>query len=197
MFVKYSKPRLMLDADGVLVDFTTPALEFLAQIGKPKRYEDVHQWDVFEGDQEWEDAFKESFASKPGYCYNLKPLPGAIEFVRAAREKYDVAIVTTPYDVPHWYDERKDWLVDVLGISRSAITFTHHKQYVDGDVFVDDKVENVLKWHERWPEHLAVVMDQPWNRVELPKSESESLVRAIGFEELSKRLEEFGLPRVF
>jgi 5'(3')-deoxyribonucleotidase len=187
----------MMDADGVVVDFTTPALVFLAQIGKPKRYEDVTQWDVFEGDSEWEDVFKETLVSKPGYCYNLKPLPGAIEFVRAAREKYDIAIVTTPYDVPNWYDERKDWLVDVLGVPRSTITFTHHKQYVDGDVFVDDKAENVFKWHEHWNKkrvsRLPVIMDQPWNRVELPKG----VVRAVGFEDLSKRLEEFGLPRVF
>ncbi len=187
----------MLDADGVVVDFTTPALDFLASVGKPKRYDQVLRWDIFEGDSELEDDFKEAIASKPGFCYGLKPLPGAIEFFRAARDKYELAIVTTPYDVPYWYNERKDWLVDVLGVARSAITFTHHKQFIEGDVLVEDKIENILKWHERYPEHLAVVMDQPWNRVALPKSESESLVRAVGFEELSKRLEEFGLPRVF
>jgi 5'(3')-deoxyribonucleotidase len=187
----------MLDADGVLVDFTSPVLEFLASVGKPKHYDQLTRWDVFDGDLELEDQFKERYASKLGFCFNLKPLPGAIEFVRAARDKYDIAIVTTPYDVPHWYNERRDWLVSTLGIARSAITFTHHKQFIEGDVLVEDKIENIVNWHNHWPEHLAVVMDQPWNRVDLPRSESNSLVRAVGFEQLSKRLEEFGLPRVF
>ncbi len=195
--MKYTKPRLMLDADGVLVDFTTPLVAFLNRIGISKSYEDIKQWDVFEGDQEVEDLFKETVVSKPGYCYNLKPIPGAIEFVSAAREKYDISIITTPYDVPNWYNERKNWLVDVLKIPRSSITFTHHKQYVDGNVFVDDKATNVFKWHEYWNKkrvtHLPIVMDQPWNRIALPKG----VVRAVGFYDLSRRLEEFGLPSVF
>lgn len=195
--MSFSKPRLMLDADGVLVDFITPVLDFFKSVGKQKFYHEITQWDIFEGDTELEDSFKENFASKPGYCYNLKPLPGAIDFIRAAREKYSLAIVTSPYNVPYWYNERKDWIVDMLGIPQSAITFTSHKQYVDGDVFVEDNVENISKWNKYWNKkqitHLPVVMDQPWNRVSLPKE----IVRVSNFQQLSKSLEEFGLPCVF
>ncbi len=195
--MKLSKPRLLFDADGVLIDFTTPALRFLASAGRPKTYEQVVQWDMFEGDIELEDEFKETYASEPGYCYNLPPTPGSVDFVRAAHAAYDVQIVTTPYDVPPWYNERKDALVDRFGLSRSAITFTHHKQYVEGDVLVEDKVENAVRWHDHWNKrrvkHLAVIMDQPWNRVELPKG----IVRARSFVELSDLLREFGLPAVY
>lgn len=195
-YSKY-KPRLMLDVDGVLADFVTPVLEFFKSVGKHKSFDELTQWDVFDNDTELEDSFKENFASKPGYCYNLKPLPGAVDFIRAAREKYSLSIVTSPYDVPHWYNERKDWVVDVLGISQSAITFTHHKQYVDGDVFVEDNVENISNWNKYWNKklmtHLPIIMDQPWNRVSLSKE----ITRVSSFEQLSKSLEEFGLPRIF
>jgi 5'(3')-deoxyribonucleotidase len=187
------KPRLMLDVDGVLADFATPALAFLASINKYKTYDQIHSWDIFEGNQEVENLFKETYASKPGFCYGLKPLPGAVEFIRAARENYDIAIVTTPYDVPHWCNERQSWLTDILGLSRSTITFTHHKQFVSGDIFIEDKAENIAKWHDFWPNQLAVIMDKPWNRVEL----SDKILRVNGFEDVALKLSQLGLPQIY
>lgn len=187
-----SKPRLILDVDGVLADFATPALEFLNMIGKPKRYDQVSQWDIFEGNKEVENYFKETLASKPGYCYGLKPLPNACNFVAAAKEKYEIAIVTTPYDVPYWLNERTAWIVDKFGLPRSSITFTHKKQHVNGDVMIEDNIDNLVNWYSCDPSRrLPLIMDHPWNR------ESDTFVhRVSGFGCISKKLEEFDLPAV-
>lgn len=185
-----------MDVDGVLIDFAAPALAFLASVGRRKTYDQIKTWDIFEGDEELEDEFKETVVSQPGYCYSLEPLPGAIDFVRRARERYDVQVITTPYDVPYWFDERKSSLVDNFGMPRSAITFTHHKEFIEGDALVEDKVENVVRWYDNWKGRrrcLAMVVDQPWNRVELPYG----INRAVDFEDLSDWLKEFGLPAIY
>ena len=190
------KPRLLLDVDGVLADFTNPVLEFLRTVGIDKSYEDICRWDIFEGNSELEDEFKESYASHPGYCYNLKPLPGAIDFVRSARKSYDISIVTTPYDVPYWYNERKDWIVDNFGLSRSCITFTHHKEFLEGDIFVDDKLENVERWSKNWSHRkktVPVVFDQPWNRSLVSKE----IVRTRNWIELSDKLIALDFPSIY
>lgn len=202
-----TKPRLLLDVDGVLADFTTPALQFLESIGKQKKFEQILSWDVFEADDEVERLFKEKVATKPGFCLNLSPLRGSIEFVQKAKENYSVEILTTPYNVPNWYDERKDWIVKHYGIQRSHITFTHKKQHYEGEIFVDDKLENVVNWHKNWHEKrecLAVINDQPWNRLQQDSDGNwknvdthVAIKRATNFHNLSEILVENGFPNVF
>ncbi len=186
---------MLLDVDGVLADFTSEAINFLNENGVAKTYEDVTRWDIFEGDTELEDKFKETYASRPGFCYNLQPLDGAVDFVRRARKNYDITILTTPYDVPNWYEERKDWVVDVLGLSRTCITYTHHKEYVEGDVFVEDKFENAARWCKHWAGRrrcLPVLVDRPWNR----HKTQEGVMRVHDWKELADYLQEYDLPSV-
>lgn len=187
------KPVLALDADGVLVDFDNPALEYLASRGINKTYEEITSWSVFDEDVDMEMDFRRDVAGKPGFCLNMKPLPGAIEFVQAAKKEYHVMIVTSPYNVPHWYEGRRDWCVQNLGLRRRDVCFLSQKEFFDSDILVDDKDENILDWHKRHPRKLAVVKDQPWNRQsKFPKA----VRRATTWQSLSVILEEHGFPTV-
>lgn len=187
------KPVLALDADGVLVDFDNPALDYLRSRGLDKTYEEITDWSVFDCDMDMEMDFRREVAGKPGFCESMEPLPGAIEFVRAAREHYHVMIVTAPYDVPHWFEGRRDWCVKNLGVSRNDVCFLSQKEFFDSDILVDDKDENVIKWHLRHPKRLAIVKDQPWNR---EAAFPPAVRRATTWQSLSAVLEEHGFPAV-
>lgn len=187
------KPVLALDADGVLVDFDNPALDYLRGRGVNKTYEEITDWSVFDGDVEMEADFRREVAGQPGFCENMKAIPGAVEFVQAAREHYHIMIVTAPYEVPNWYEGRRDWIVKNLGLPRKNVCFLSQKEFFDSDILVDDKEENILNWHARHPRKLAVVKDQPWNR---QKKFPGAVKRATTWESLSTILEEHEFPPV-
>lgn len=198
------KPVLAFDGDGVLVDFTTPALKFINSRGRSKTLEQVTNWSVFDDDEELEDAFKREVASDPDFCRNMKPYPGAVEFARAAQKEYEVVIVTAPYGVPHWYDGRKDWMVEHLGISRKKVNFVSEKEYFDSDILVDDKTTNTQKWADRMRaresgpgdagiEHLAILFEQPWNRNDFVTCD---VHRAKSYQDISDILEARGFPSI-
>ena len=185
------KPVLAIDGDGVLIDFDNPALDYLRSCGINKTYEQITDWSVFDEDVQMEADFCRDVASHPDFCRNLKALPGAVEFVKAAVENYHVMIVTAPYDVPNWYDGRKDWVVNNLGLSRKNVCFLSQKEFFDSDILVDDKDKNVVDWHARHPRRLAIVKDQPWNRqCKFPAA----IKRATTWQSLSAILEEHGFP---
>lgn len=192
------KPILALDGDGVLVDFTTPALKFMNSHGRIKTLAQVTNWSVFDDDEEFEALYKREVVAQPGFCRNMKAYPGAVEFGRAAQEEYTVMIVTTPYSVPHWYEGREDWMVEKLGLSRRNVCFLSRKEYFDSDILVDDKTENIQGWADRQRERgklnaLPVLYEQPWNRDDFT---SVDVQRATSFQSLALLLEEKGFPRI-
>ena len=190
-----------MDGDGVLVDFTTPALEFINRNGRKKTLDQVVNWHVFDRDRDLEERYKSTVVSDPGFCVNMKPYPGAVEFARAAREDYHLVIVTSPYNVPNWYDGRRDWMVKHLGISPKDVNFMSRKEFFDADVFVDDRVENIVAWADKHTTRvipgrlppLPVILDRPWNRVEF---QNIHVRRATSWGSLSKLLEAAGFPPV-
>ena len=187
------KPVLAIDGDGVLIDFDNPALDYLRSRGVNKTYEQITDWSVFDGDEKMESDFRREVAGKPGFCENMEPLPGAIEFVQAAKEHYHIMIVTAPYEVSNWYEGRRDWVVKRLGLPRKNVCFLSQKEFFDSDILVDDKDTNILDWQARHPQKLAIVKDQPWNR----QSKFPATVkRATTWQSLSIILEEHGFPPV-
>ena len=43
------KPRVLVDVDGVLADFLTPAFKIIEKLtGRLYRPEEIKQWDIFE-----------------------------------------------------------------------------------------------------------------------------------------------------
>ena len=192
------KPIMAIDVDGVLVDFTKPALEYINAHGRSKTVDQVTEFSVFDGDEDLEEAYKRDVVSQPGFCRSMEAYPGAVEFVRAVQKKYDVVIVMAPYDVPHWYEGRRDWLVEELGISTKNICFLSRKEFFDADVLIDDKMENVVGWYEQRSERtgtdlepLPILVDQPWNQGWIPFG----VHRSTSWTDISAMLGEHGFPR--
>lgn len=205
------KPVLALDADGVIVDFTTPALAYINSRGRHKTLEQVTDWCVFDNDEAFEEEYKCEVVGQPGFCRNMKPYPGAVEFARAAQKEYEVVIVTAPYDVPHWYEGRRDWIVEHLGLSRKKVNFVSEKQYFDSDILVDDKTTNIQTWANRRSSsygyeisrefdvpagkgrHVPILFEQPWNRNDFVTF---NIHRAKSYQGISDILEANGFPPV-
>ena len=204
-------PVLAFDGDGVLVDFTTPALAYMNGNGFPKTLAQVTNWSVFDNNEELEEAFKREVACQPWFCRNMQAYPGAVEFALAAQKEYEVVIVTAPYDVAHWYDGRKDWMVEKLGLSRKKVNFVSEKEYFDSDILVDDKTTNIQAWANRRSasygyeitrefdvpsgrgRHVPILFEQPWNRNDFVTF---NVHRAKSYQGISDILEANGFPPV-
>lgn len=189
-----SKPILLLDVDGVLCDFATPALDFLRSIGDTRTTTGIlSKWDLFDGNEEVEERFRRDVASHDGFCRGMKPLPGAVDFVMAAKREYDVVFLTAPYDVLDWHRQREKWVQDTFDLSRDNVVFARRKELVPGCAFVDDKASNVMAWSRSHPDRLAILWDQPWNRNDDVWSDT---LRVGSWERLSQLLASRGLPSI-
>lgn len=154
--------RILLDIDGVLADWT----------GQVKRVVELHG-----GTMDITRWFKRQslpaaiqvnvfrIIAAPGFAASLPVLPGAIEAVQQLRKAgHTVQFVTSLWNCPTWVHDRNHWLVrHKLCSAPSGVIYAKEKFMVKGDVFVDDKPENVVAWKQEWPLGVPVLWHQPWN----------------------------------
>jgi 5'(3')-deoxyribonucleotidase len=158
------KPRVLLDVDGVLADFLTPAYALLNYLGRTNhRPEDQTEWPMFDRfDKAHEPAFIRACGEK-GWCRNIPIYAGAKEGYRALAFRADPYIVTAPMPTAHWANERDEWLHEHFGIPRSRIVHTSAKFLVAGDVLIDDNPDNIASWAEHHLKGLPLLWHQPYN----------------------------------
>lgn len=183
------KPTVLLDCDGVLADFTSLALSLIEEeTGIVYRPEEIPRWDVFEslGHPElWEEFEKK--ASVPGLCAGMDLIPGSLSGVNLLKKHCEIYIVTAPVDAMPWMYERAHWIEENFDIPRHNVIFAHAKHCVKGDIFVDDKPDNVTKWAEKNPKGLAVLWEHPYNtHVALPNG----IIRTSDWKELDQLAKE-------
>lgn len=155
--------RLLLDCDGVIADWTGAVAEVVRKHGGVL---DEHSW--FErGDLPA--AIRNKVMAEiaaPGFCFKFAPLPGAKEAVaELLAAGCEVHFVTSLWDCPTWVYDRNRWLRK-HGFAKKApagVTYTKDKWVVKGDIFVDDKIGNVVNWSIAWPNGTAILWAQKWN----------------------------------
>lgn len=146
-----TKPRILLDCDGILSDFHTPCLAIINELtGKDHKLEDIHSWDIFEALGVSADIRKATYdrMNTPGWCSKLKPYPGAAQGVAKLREMGEIHIVTSPMRGDTWHRERELWIWKHFEIGPKYVTHTASKNIVHGDVLIDDRDDNLLAWRE-------------------------------------------------
>jgi 5'-nucleotidase len=182
-----TRPVVLLDVDGVMADFVTAALRTIQEVrGLVVPPEQITTWHVHESipgcHRWWPEVEQHMFA--PGWCEAIPPFPGAREGLASLRQLADVFFVTSPWKSPTWAYERTRWLRAQMGVedAHERVVSTQAKHLVAGDVFVDDKPENVAAWAADHPSGLALLWDQPTNRTSpvRPRCASwDDLVRAV------------------
>lgn len=152
--------RVLLDVDGVLADFHRHAIETIPEVAAyGYTSESFPTWNVRGILTPEEGDHAERVFAQSGWCATIPTYHGAREGLDRIRQVAEVFFVTAPYPSDSWMPERAAWLEREMGSDDRHWVFTHAKHLCVGDVFVDDKVENVLNWHRFHPQALSVV----WN----------------------------------
>lgn len=159
--------RVLLDVDEVIADFIGYYLDVagrhMATYYKP---EQVTQWKLPEALNlpQWARREMDAEMRRPGVAHKLKLLPGAKDAVLALNEISEVVFVTAPYyGSLTWGNDRVEWLRHHFGDMADKTILTRYKTPVQGDVFVDDRPENLEGWVQE-NTGKAVVWDKPYNR---------------------------------
>lgn len=155
---------ILLDMDGILADLTTPWFAaYNRRTGDSLRLEDVHEWEV------------SKFARKgdvyaplrdPGMFRNLKPLPGALEAVRALHDEgHRVVIVTACLgSTQTGAYEKKQWVKEYLPfLDPKDMVVTASKDLVRGNVFIDDGPHNLKAFRDANPYAFIATIAYPYN----------------------------------
>lgn len=156
---------ILLDADGVLYDFITPALREMFALGGPPIAHD--ELDRYEIESYLPESHRERWWARvtaPGFCAGLLPYPGAISAVRELRAMgHDVLCVTSPMDCDTWAGERARALRRDFDFPRDHIISTPGKRWVPGHFFADDTPSHCDRWARANPLSTAILIKRPYN----------------------------------
>lgn len=159
------RPRVILDVDGVLADFIGHTLALLGDLAPPGGREAYTSWDMVSVMSPEAKAVCAHGWRKQGWCVRMPVLPDAQNAVDRLSLRADVVYVTAPMvAAPHWMYERSLWLERQFAADPRSVVFAHDKAHVWGDVFVDDKAENVNEWSAAHPNGVALLWDAPYNQ---------------------------------
>lgn len=166
---------ILLDVDGVCADFTGMVRTFCAGAG----YEmpTPTEWDFLKAlptDHHATDAggFKvnvrqhvDVFLQKAVAWEKMRAIDGAIHAVEAfRRDSHRVVFVTSPWEsCREWANVRRVWLRNHFKADAVDVVVCKDKSLVRGDVFVDDKPENVGAWGQV-NAYRAFIWDAPYNQ---------------------------------
>ncbi len=152
-----SKPIILLDMDGVLVDHTAEILKEVNELfGKSYVPGDITNFEYTNFDPEERDFIYRWWERSD--CYDLSRLDDtAIFTIKCLREWGRVMVCSTPfqghiaskYNFLRRYFDHKD------------IILCYNKDLIKADVLVDDKPSNIEAF--RATGGLGIIFDQPWN----------------------------------
>lgn len=182
-----NRPRILCDVDGVIADFESMYVELAKQaLGRDfPDYDGAQQWLMEKAlgltTAEVEEVHRLLY--EPRVANRIRPYPGAVENVKQLTEVAHVYFVTAQLkDSPTWCYDRYEWLRHWFGKELADKTiFTHVKYVCSGEMLIDDKAENVVKWKEHNPTGVAVLWDHPSN-----KSFKGEVVRSDSWEQIIK-----------
>lgn len=159
------QPRVLLDCDGILADFHSMYLQVIYLLTNVVlKVDDITDWDILGliGKTNQEEKIR-NYIEDNKLCYNIDPLPGAIDAVAKLQQNSEVVIVTAPMNTSTWCSERLNWLKKHFSINKYKVILATSKHYISGDFFIDDNLDNCKKWSDE-NDGQAILWDRPWNR---------------------------------
>lgn len=169
MFSSCFMSTILLDVDGVIADFRKLYIEIASEIiGAQQCVINPYEWESGDALGLTEDEKKrvDAVLYDQGTALKIEPYPDAIESVlELDRSGHDVYFVTKPLDgADTWASDRILWLRKYFGNKLgNKYVLTGCKHLVRGDIFVDDKVENVQPWKEIWKHSLPILWAHEYN----------------------------------
>lgn len=189
--------RVLVDCDGVLADFLGRFLISIQKVTGLKHDPEVTTYRIEDAirlePNDYERVYEQVEA--PGWCASVSPIPGAQEGVSLLRKQgHTIVIVTSPWKGHYsWHRERLWWLKHHFDIAEKQVIFTSTKEWIDGDVLIEDNPDNLLKWKSAGYGRHGLILDQPYNRSapsQATRSNSESPTPAVELAKLKDLLPE-------
>lgn len=162
--------HFLIDVDGVVADIVEATLQIVGKTTKSKQNLQDHcqEWGVWNTFRGWEYDTIMQCVHQPHFWRNLPLIEDAkfgIDALRRAGNQ--ITWVTAPtWECPGWCDARVEWIHKYFG-KGSNIIIAGDKRHIHGDIFIDDKLENVLAWKKTWEWGTPILFDAPYNRVNL------------------------------
>lgn len=141
------KKTILVDMDSIIADFLKGILDaYEAETGDRLTEEAVGQWDyVFPNGK---DCY--AYFSRPGFFRDLKPIPGAIEAIKAFQEAGHEVLIVSSATLTNVPGEKFEWLSEFMpDFKRQDVMFVARKEFVRGDVLIDDYPRNVEPWAKK------------------------------------------------
>lgn len=167
------KPLLLLDADGVLANFIVATLRCLQLLTRyhvdqaDYTHDAIFTLDMFDSLPKHKHLQQEAYSllKQEGGCLGIPVYPDAPLGVYNLRDLVDIVAVTSPFHGSKtWVHEREKWLEHFFEISHKDQIHTSRKELVCGDFLLDDKLETIQKWADKWPKGNAIIWNQRYNQ---------------------------------
>ena len=161
------RQQILLDMDGVLVDFLSGAIEALNRefnrtITIEQYADKFGQWATYDYYGISTEQFWDAIHSTPDFWYNLKPMPWYKELYEFLSKVGDVTILTTPSLDPACAMQKLQWLKNYLNIGSDAVFLGSRKYLMAGNgILIDDYYKNVDKFKQAGGD--AILIPSNWN----------------------------------
>ena len=156
------KKRVLVDMDGIVVDFFGPMFErYFRLTGEVVVIDQILGWDmsnyVGQGD------VLMAIFREPGYFRKLLPNPGAVRALKRLSKSYDVIIASYACTADA-AKEKIEWCAEWLPfIGPNNIFLCHRKELIEGHAIIDDGLHNAAAYKIAWPRALVLGISYPYN----------------------------------
>lgn len=161
-------PRIILmDVDGVLRNIIGRSLDVIGDLtGVYFRHDDVDQYYMERALNLPPEATTALYARwrTPGFVQSMPVYAGALEGMRQLQRLGRVFPVTRPFEeAPTWHSESEQWLKTYFDIPATDVFHATYKEYVYGDLLVEDKTSTLVAWCAAHPAELGILRHQRYN----------------------------------
>jgi 5'(3')-deoxyribonucleotidase len=152
--------RIICDVDGVLANFVGGVAELIGRPLAPK------QWGFIERElTPTEQKMVQLVLKRGAFWWGLDSIPCAGAGVAELRFRgHDVIFATAPWaSCREWWYERVSWLERRMSAARAECVAIVRKELLEGDAFIDDRLENVEAWIAAHPDKHAYLFTASYN----------------------------------
>jgi 5'(3')-deoxyribonucleotidase len=161
------RQQILLDMDGVLVDFLSGAIkalnrDFNKDYTIEQYAEKFGRWETYDFYGITAEQFWQSIENTPYFWIDLKPMPWYMELYSFLSELGDVTIITSPSLDPVCAMDKLRWLKANMNIGSDKVFLGSRKYLMAGNgILIDDYYKNVENFKSAGGE--AILIPSTWN----------------------------------
>lgn len=155
--------RILCDMDDVVAECTAYWLTLLNRYyGEELRPQDITDWHLWKFCKNATREQVYSHLADPGFFLHLEPVPGAIPSLKKLQDAgHEVVFVTA---CQHGHADKRRWIQNHLpGFDLRNVIFAERKELINGDILIDDRIENLEQWKHLNPTSYPICFARPHN----------------------------------